>query len=510
MTFTRRRFLVGGAQVVGLSAALGSAGVYELVDVLAGRTVREAVAASFPPEQHLMQGVAIIKVDARGNHASGTTNTVPVVVPPLHSQVVTATLTVGTDSASLLAAQEQLEQTIAGLEARYAPTPSGLGIAVAWGLPYFSRYVPALSQASSWFAAGTAYPDYLPVDNRASAAAGTTVRAVMDAIQFPSDTTPSAFPSGPRVRLEGNHVAVLLRSDSLDHIAAGASAIFGTGPGQAGGLLNVTSIRKGFAGGGFNNGTSLPKQMAMSAGIPGAHSIPNNAELFMGFASTQAGALGPGVIANLEAIPGLTDQWPGGYFAHGTAMHLSHLFLDLAGWYALQAQTRQGKAFNAGLSLPPGTEVVDESPSQVRNLSQVEADLQRHGLIGHSESLQPATRLASPLTDNYGNSYVAGTAIPERADFDSLDNPFFFSADPQGDGSSTTPAASLHFVVFAPTSDAFHRGRLAMDGHYPDGTVLPLNVRTQAGFNQFLSTTHRQNFLVPPRAHRSFPLVEFL
>jgi len=49
-----------------------------------------------------------------------------VVVPPLHSQVVTPTLTVGTDQASLLAAQQQLEQTIAGLEARCAPTPSGL------------------------------------------------------------------------------------------------------------------------------------------------------------------------------------------------------------------------------------------------------------------------------------------------------------------------------------------------------------------------------------------------
>lgn len=510
MSFTRRRFLVGGARVVGLSTALASAGIYELVDVLAGRRVREAVAASFPPEQHLMQSVAIISVDATGNLAYGAANAIPVVVPPLHSQVVTATLNVGTDAASLLAAQQQLEQTIAGLEAQYAPTPSGLGIAVAWSLPYFGTYIPVLNQASSSFAAGTAYPDYLPVDNRASGVAGTTVRAITDAIQFPSDSPPSGFPSGSSIRLEANHVAVLLRSDSLDNIASGANAIFGTGPGQAGRLFTVTSIRKGFAGGGFQDTRSLPKQMAMSAGIPGAQSIPNNAELFMGFVSTQAGALGPGVLANLESIPGLTDQWPSGYFAHGTAMHLSHLFLDLAGWYSLQAKYRQSKAFNAGLNLPSGTECVAEGPAQVRNLSQVQSDLQKYGLIGHSESLQPTTRLAAPLTDNYGNSYVAGTAIPERADFDSLDNPFFYSADNAGDGFSNTPAASLHFVVFTPTSDAFHRGRLAMDGHYPNGTVLPLDVRKQAGFNQFLHTTHRQNFLVPPRAHRSFPLVEFL
>ena len=65
-------------------------------------------------------------------------------------------------------------------------------------------------------------------------------------------------------------------------------------------------------------------------------------------------------------------------------------------------------------------------------------------------------------------------------------------------------------MVFTPTSDAFHRARLAMDGRYPGGTSLNLNVRTQAGFNQFLHTTHRQNFLVPPRARRSFPLAEYL
>jgi hypothetical protein len=60
-------------------------------------------------------------------------------------------------------------------------------------------------------------------------------------------------------------VAVLLRSDSLANVTAGANAIFGTGPGQAGSLFTVTSIRKGFAGGGFGGGQSLPKQMAMSA-----------------------------------------------------------------------------------------------------------------------------------------------------------------------------------------------------------------------------------------------------
>jgi hypothetical protein len=30
------------------------------------------------------------------------------------------------------------------------------------------------------------------------------------------------------------------------------------------------------------------------------------------------------------------------------------------------------------------------------------------------------------------------------------------------------------------------------------------------GFTKFLVTTHRQNMMLPPRAHRSFPLAELI
>jgi len=63
----------------------------------------------------------------------------------------------------------------------------------------------------------------------------------------------------------------------------------------------------------------------------------------------------------------------------------------------------------------------------------------------------------SPATSNYGVDYPTGTTIPVRGDFDTLDNPFYYPSDP----------AVLH-------------------------------------------TTHRQNYLVPPRRRRSFPLAEFL
>ena len=63
-----------------------------------------------------------------------------------------------------------------------------------------------------------------------------------DAIRFPSDPDTTI--------LEDNDVAVLLRSDSLDNIADGAKALFG----DLGGIFRVTSVRKGFAGGGFGGG----------------------------------------------------------------------------------------------------------------------------------------------------------------------------------------------------------------------------------------------------------------
>ena len=69
--------------------------------------------------------------------------------------------------------------------------------------------------------------------------------------------------------------------------------------------------------------------------------------------------------------------------------------------------------------------------------------------------------------------------------------------------------AGVHFVTFQPTSNDLDRVRLAMDGVLPDGTRLYFEPHDRGrGFNSVLRTTHRQNVLVPPREHRSFPLAE--
>jgi hypothetical protein len=167
--------------------------------------------------------------------------------------------------------------------------------------------------------------------------------------------------------------------------------------------------------------------------------------------------------------------------------------------------------FKPGLDVEDGTQTVPQDGEDADGPKAVEADAARYEAVGHSSGMQPASRLQADVTGNDGILYPKGTAIPQRADFNTLDNPFFWSARPDVDGQSEKPAAGLHFVVFTPTSDDFHRTRLAMDGILPDGTTIPLHPRSRGqGFNSILQTTHRQNFLVPPRRNRSFPLSELL
>jgi len=461
MRFTRRRFL-GGA----VAGALGGAGVYELVDRLTAAPKRQAVPlARLPKEQHLLD-LGLVQVEG-----------VEVVVPPLHSEVVTGTLLNVSD---LRTAQPKLEQALRSLEARYAENAAGLGVTVAWGLPYFEQHVAAQAKR------------YLPFDRRA---------------QKPVLLPSRRFPSDPQdTILESNDVAVLLRSDSRAHIDDARKALFDDLP-----FFSMTSIRRGFAGGGFEGqGTqSLPKKMAMAAGIPGADLIPDNAELFLGFTSTQKAGLGPRLIANHETL-GYVDLGTG-YFHGGTHMHLSHLTEDLEAWYLnFDFDERVLTAFRPGMTqVKQGAQTVAQGPKDIGPPEQLAHQFKATGRFGHSASIQATSRLQQDFVGHDGTVYPKGTAIPQRADFNTLDNPFAWTSSPERDKKSADPVAGVHFVVFNPTGDDFERNRLAMDGVLPDGTKLRVGARSRAaGFNSVLTTTHRQNFLVPPRAHRSFPLAE--
>ena len=458
MRITRRTFLGGAA-----AAAVAGGGIYELVDRLGSAPARPlAEPAGMPLEQHLL--------DLATTQSEG----VEVVVPPLHSVVVTANLD---NLSDLHGAQRQLEDVLRRIDSTYALTPAGLGVTVAWSQTYFDTYVSTQAKA------------HLPYDRRAQKSVLVPTR------RFPSDPANAI--------LEANDVAVLFRSDRVEHIEAARNEIFDLP------FLTVTSIRRGFAGGGFGGGQSLPKKMAVAAGVPGADLIPDGSELFLGFTSTQKAGLGPGTIANHETL-GYVDL-RSGYFRNGTHMHLSHISEDLEAWYLnFDFDERVLTAFRPGMTnVRQGMQTVPQGPDAVSPEAELVRQFHKTGRFGHSASIQATSRLLQDTIGEDGTHYPKGTAIPQRADFNTLDNPFAFSADPKGDGLSNQPAAGVHFVVFNPSGDDFERNRLAMDGVFPDGKKLPVQPRNRAaGFNSVLTTTHRQNFLVPPRRHRSLPLVE--
>jgi hypothetical protein len=454
MRLDRRRFLGGAA-----APPRGGAGLYELVDRGCGGRPARPVAIGQPPEQHVL--------DLRTVQSEG----VEVIVPPLHSEVFTATV----QDVDLLKAQSRLEDVLGQFDAKYEASPAGLGITVAWGLPWFERVRAAADR-------------HLPFDRRAQKS------ALLPNRRFPSDPESTV--------LEDNDVVFLLRSDHSENIADAREALFGLD------FLHVTSVRRGFAGGGFDGKPSLPKQLAMRAGVPGADLIPDTSELFLGFTSTQKAGLGPRLIANHETL-GYVDL-RGGYFRGGTHMHLSHISEDLEAWYLnFDFGERVLTAFAPGQKARRNQQTVPQGPEDVQDATRLRRGFARTGRFGHSGSIQPTSRLQQDVVGPDGTVYPKGTAIPQRADFNTLDNPFAFSANQARDRWSSDPSAGVHFVVFNPTGDDFERNRLAMDGVLPDGSKLEVAPRSRAqGFNSVLTTTHRQNFLVPPRRHRSFPLAE--
>jgi hypothetical protein len=478
---SRRAFLRGAGQAS--ATAIAARGVYGVLDELV-RPERAAAATKVTrkQEQYLIDSLEVILDNGQ-----------TVVIPPVYNDVFTARLASGRtwDKTALKAAQSRLEAALARVESPYPSTAAGVTIVVAWGLPYFRGYVPG-----PWAAKA---PRDLGL--------GGGQLAVLDAIRFPSDPADTV--------LEDNHVAFKIRSDSSSILRSVESQLFSDvgGPAYVGDLLELTSKRIGFAGRGFGT-PSVAKTLALQAGVPGADSIPDRAQLTMGFTSTQTAALGPDNIPSFETLKGVTDQFPSGYFAHGCAMHLSHLNLDLATWYGKTYGDRVGRMMAPQTPVPPdGTVTIANGPADVTTLDQVKADA-ANGKAGHNSLLQQATRLKADTLDNYGRLRPKGTAVPVREDFNTLDNPFTWYRDAAGNVQQ--PAANqpgLHFAVFVPASSKFHAARLAMDGVLPDGT----NLRTsyglgddQIGINSLMRATHRQNYVVPPRAHRSFPLAELL
>jgi hypothetical protein len=459
---TRRRLLqvAGGGAI----AALGVTALYEELALVAPHLQRDAEPppGGYPAGQYQVADYGVrVQPDAE--------SAVMVSVPPLWNLVITATLA----KAPGVREQQRLEAALRAVEAAYPYSPAGVFPLVAYGLPYFHAYIhPQVFEAHLPHMAET--PD-------AGDAKGAPV--LLDAIRFPSDP--------PAMVLEANDVVLHLRSDVLDHLLDVRRALF-EGSGKLAGrpassanvadLFQVTSTRTGFVGAG------LPRRMAVQAGLKVASLIPDTAPLFMGFTSSQQAGQAKEVAVSFDGRPDplvapLTTARATDYFAGGTALHLSHLIEDLDGWYALSYDERLARMFHFGAPSSPGRVAVQ---TMWINPNTTELDAEQRSVIGHNEAVQRGSRTRE------------GQALQLRVDFNTLD-----ALDVEG---NATAAPGVHFLAFTPGSPIFHRSRLGMDDPHlaaQHGVVAKAN-----GINAFIRATRRQNFLVPPRAHRAFPLVE--
>lgn len=412
----------------------------------------------------------------------------PVACVPLWHSVVTARLNLQKgDVAALRQAQSRLAAALTQIESVYPLNPGGVLTQVAYGLPYFKEFVPAKVTEK-----------FMP---RAIENGKPGAWALIDSIRFPKD--PSSLV------LEQNDISFHFKSDYNEHLTDVMEALFQPGPhllngipGESvyvGDLFTVTSIRRGFAGHG------MPRRMAIRLGIPGAEKIPEGAMLFMGFTSSHVHGLAQGPLPSFETIPGYTDQTPESYFAHGTMMHLSHIAIDLEGWYGLNHAGRLQRMFNPRRTDAEEVLSPAQGPETVTYRKELEEDAKVHHLVGHNAQMQYLSRLDKDTTTAYGDKIPKGTVIFLRQDFDTVDNPFEFDARAIV---SPIPRPGVHFVGFAASAQLFENVRKEMDSvdlqkkyNLPDENT---------GFTKFLVTTHRQNYLEPSRAHRSFPLAEMI
>lgn len=386
-------------------------------------------------------------------------SSVEVIIPPVWNMVITAQLT----RAPRHKERRRLEAALRAVESSYDYSPDGVFALIAYGLPYFRSFVhPAI------------FAQHLP----RMADSGEPV--LLDALRFSGDH--------PSTALESNDVAFHLRSDNLDNLRDVQHALFARS-GTLGGkpaldadlsdLFHVTSVRTGFIGRG------LPRRMAEQAQLAIAGHIPSDAPLFMGFTSTQRLGQAREQAVAFDQPPDqllepLTTARPGDYFAHGTTLHVSHLLEDLDAWYARPYEQRAARMFHLGAATPQGRIAVQ---TLWLNPNTTAVDAEQRRIIGHNEAVQRGSRTAE------------GQSLQLRVDFntmDALDTP--------------NPHPGVHFLAFTPGSEIFHRSRRAMDAA---AVARKYGVAATAnGLNGFIRATRRQNYLVPPRRHRAFPLTE--
>jgi hypothetical protein len=396
--------------------------------------------------------------------------------------------------------QSVLADALATIEQTYPFAPAGVFTFVAYGIPYFRRLsrrvvldqVPRLVDQPSRF-------------------------VLEEAVAAPTDVSPRNSGVKKRrfntaVRIERNDLLFSIRSDSLriasdvEAWLAGSNVLADRAvlSPQFDGLLRFDRARVMFTQRG------MPRRLADAAQLPFADRIHPQSPMWMGFADQHVDGSGPAPITTFQGNSSarLTNASNGDYFANGAIQHLSHVILDLEQFYLGDPDQKHDEdekflervQYMFRSTPPPSRGNTDQFtdgggpaflPNEFKGVDDAARGAQGIGTpnsdhrLGHLATLQRSSRAKD------------GTPIHIR-----MDGPGFDNLD-VSDGSNQP---KLQFTVFVPTADFFARMRrnqasvdLAQAHHVPDN---------DQGLERFLTATRRQNFLVPPRQHRAFPLVE--
>ena len=343
------------------------------------------------------------------------------------------------------------------------------------------------------------------------------------AVAGPTDVAPGAHVMTLRRRefnvplvLENNDLLFTVRGDDPTFVADVVAFLMGSNR-LVGRAVNsprfdagmtITSSRAMFVQMG------LPRNVAENNRLSFASFVNPFSPMWMGFADQQVDASAPAQDVTFAGANGihLSNARAGDYFDHGSIQHLSHVLLDLQQFYLdgnspderdadhrepfdervqymfqspPQAQPHPGDPFTDGGGPHNAGTRAAVLPNVFHGAGYARQSARQFGRIGHNDGLHRSGRTAD------------GRPIHQR-----IDGPGFDSMDTTD--RRNTP--KLQFSGFFPSADFFANLRRNV------GAVDLLEKfkldEEDHGLERFISATRRQNFLIPPRRHRGFPLIE--
>jgi hypothetical protein len=422
-------------------------------------------------------------------------------MPPVHTVFLTAQLL----RRPFPADQAELSRALSALETAYPWGAANLVTFVSYGVPYFNRLNPAVVNAA------------MP-----RVSTNTSRSVLQEAVASPTDIVSGNGITKARynvpVKIEKNDLLFTLRSDNAHFLQDAVNFLSGSNTLRGsvvrspafGSLLKFTSSRAMFVQQG------LPRSMAQQNNLPFTNFIQPDSPMWLGFMDQQTNAAGPAAICTFagNSSAHLTTASSGQYFDNGSIQHLSHDILDMLQWFDMDTPTstpdddgtfeeRVQYMFHAPQINNGNTDQFTNGggPSillnQNKGVNYASQTAQGIGTNPDDTTGQPEHRMGHLSTLQRSSRAADGTPIHIRMDgpgFDNMDVP---------DGSNQP---KLQFTIFVPSSDFFQNMRTnqASLDLVKKFTVTDAN----NGLERFITATRRQNFLIPPRRHRAFPLVE--